>query len=229
MQFSRLLRFLSLAVGSLLLAQLVDSPSEAHGQVVQLPSYQFFSTDSSVWVPDRGTASLGGVSRSSTGSNEFGPPLFPGNRSYGSQTSATRATVSAQIHDFAEMDEALLAGSPAADGAGRQLAESRRQRDNAPRASVADLAARREATQAAAEAEAAQLLERGLKAQADGKPGPAKIYLQMAAKRSTGKLKQQVLAALAAANASPVDSNSTRVGQNHGNRTAAAPVTQTRN
>ena len=72
---------------------LIAAPAAAWAQVpatVQLPTYSFFSVGTSVSVPDRGSAYLGGVNRASTGSSEFGIPLRPfGNRSYGSQRSAS--------------------------------------------------------------------------------------------------------------------------------------------
>ena len=83
----------------------------ARGQTLQLPTFEYFSTDSSVLVPDRGTAVLGGVGRSSSGSDQFGSPLFPSNRAFGRQSSAAQVTISAQIHDQAEMDEQVLAAA----------------------------------------------------------------------------------------------------------------------
>ena len=212
-------------------AVVLMTASAAPAQVVQLPTYQFFSTDSSVMVPDHGTASLGGVTRSSTGSNQFGPPFLPSNRSFGSQTGAAGARVSVMIHDFEAMDAALMAGAP--DGAGRagQIGAVAANPSSPPGqlASVADLAARKAAAHATEQAEAEQLLERGLKAQAEGKPGAAKVYLQMAAKRSTGKLKQQVLAAFGSANSVTSESATPRVSQNHGTRSTTPTVTRSRN
>jgi hypothetical protein len=216
---------------AVLLAILLTTASAARAQVVQLPTFQFFSIDTSVMVPDQGTASLGGVNRSSTGSNQFGSPFFPSNRSYGSQTAAAGMSVSVKIHDFEAMDAALLGGTP--EGAGRAgrdgVVAGNPAGGSGPLASVAELAARKATTQAAEQAEAEQLLERGLKAQAEGKPGVAKVYLQMAAKRSTGKLKQQVLAALGSGNHSSSASATPRVSQNHGNRSSTGATTPVRN
>ena len=44
---------------------------------VQLPTYSFFSVNTTVTVPDRGSADLGGVNRVAEGRNEFGTPLLP--------------------------------------------------------------------------------------------------------------------------------------------------------
>ncbi len=52
--------------------------------------------------------------------------------------------------------------------------------------------------QAARADEADSFFARGQQAEADGKPNVAKIYYQMAARRATGDLKQQVQARLEA-------------------------------
>jgi hypothetical protein len=200
---------------------------------VQLPTFQSFSTDSSVLVPDHGTASLGGVTRSSTGANQFGPIFFPGNRSLGGQVGTAGVNVSAKIHDFERMDAALLSGTqqvPAQDPLpGMTGAGANGSGPAGPPASVADLAVRKAALDAAGQAEADALLKRGLKAQAEGKSGAAKIYLQMAAKRATGNLKTQILAALANGKPFPAESATSRASQNHGNRSTAAAASPSRN
>ncbi len=76
---------------------------------VQLPTYSYFTTNTTVSVPDRGSVYLGGVKRAATGRSEFGTPLLPfGNRSIGTERSATGVSVSVYIHDFEAMDEYLL-------------------------------------------------------------------------------------------------------------------------
>lgn len=94
-------------------------PSQASAQnVVQLPTFQTFSVGSTVLVPDRGGALLGGVNRAAVGSVERGVPglsnlpyanrLFK-NRAIGSTTSPSTISVHAHIIDFEAMDKALLA------------------------------------------------------------------------------------------------------------------------
>ena len=56
--------------------------------------------------------------------------------------------------------------------------------------------ANRAARQATRADEADSFFARGQRAEADGKPNVAKIYYQMAARRATGDLKQQVQARL---------------------------------
>ena len=94
---------------------------------VQLPTYSYFTTRTTVSVPDRGSVYLGGVKRAASGRNEFGAPLVPfGNRSIGSERSATGASVSVYIHDFEAMDEYLLSQPTSREkGDGAHLCETR--------------------------------------------------------------------------------------------------------
>ncbi len=88
-------------------------PALAQATAVQLPTYSFFSVDTTVSVPDSGSGFLGGMSQSQDSQNQFGFPLpLFGDRSIGSSRTAAGARVTATIHDFAAMDEALL-GEPA--------------------------------------------------------------------------------------------------------------------
>lgn len=206
-------RCLTMVLSGFSLLAVLSGVPPAGAQVVQLPTYSFFATDSSMWVPDQGTGSLGGVSRSSSGSNQFGPPFLPSNRSFGRQTGALGLTVSAQIHDFDVLDAALLGGAAAGSYAGPLRSG---QAAAAPVGSVAEMTARKEALEAAEQAEGRALVERARKAQADGKPGVAKVYLQMALKRARGPLKQQIQSALAETSASPP-----RMVQRDGNRSSA--------
>ena len=178
-------------------------------------------------VPDGGQAFLGGVGRAADGRSEFGVPglPFPGfqNRGIGSNRSTSSFSVTATIHDFDAMDQALLStpspvGFARTDlGLSRGLPETpaaiagqsfqrnpanltgnwRVEPDQPP--PVNDLAAEqanRTARQAARADEANDFFARGQAAEADGKPNVAKIYYQMAARRAKGDLKQEVQARL---------------------------------
>lgn len=213
-------RCTTLVVGCGLLAALAVSPP-AQAQVVQLPSYSFFATSSSMLVPDQGTGYLGGVSRSSSGGNLFGSPFLPPIRSYGSQTGAMGLTVSAQIHDFDAMDRALLGANGEAAPGGYPGPVRLGQRSGAPSGSVTEMAARKEALEAAEQSAAAGLFERARQARADGKPGVAKIYLQQALKRARGPLHEQIQAALAETSAAVP-----RVVQRDGNRSSAGATSR---
>ncbi len=197
--------------------------------VVQLPSFSFFSVSTAVSVPDSargfGRVYAGGTKYAADGSSEFGAPCLPGNRAAGSVRAAQGAFVSAQIHDPDEADSILLspevrearakrradltlaaasgsksAAETAADRALRSQAES----PSHPIRSVADIRREREGTADVKRQEALALVQRGEQAQADGKPGVARIYYQMAARRladvprGEGDLKSRIAALLEA-------------------------------
>lgn len=96
----------------------VGIASTASAQVVQLPTFGTFSVGTTVNVPDRGGALLGGVTRGASASIERGVPglgnvpyagrLFR-NRAIGTTRSPSTVSVHAYIIDFEAMDKALLA------------------------------------------------------------------------------------------------------------------------
>jgi hypothetical protein len=88
-------------------------PASATAQVVQLPTFHQFSTNSSVLVPDRGAAYLGGVDSAAYGSSQRGP--F--NRSIGGAVGRSGLSVHATIIDHTELDRAVLAEAAARRGA----------------------------------------------------------------------------------------------------------------
>ncbi|MDB5388971.1 MAG: hypothetical protein JWM11_4617 [Planctomycetaceae bacterium] len=75
-------------------------------QAVQQPVVRRFSVGTSAAVPDGGRAFLGGVGRSASGRNTYGP-LRSGTNS-GFETSNTSQSVSVQIIDLESMDRELL-------------------------------------------------------------------------------------------------------------------------
>lgn len=81
--------------------------TSASAQVVQLPSTRSLSYSGSVWVPDGGTTSLGGVNRLRTSSSSSGwGPYASG--AISSSAGAAGLSVSAQVIDLAALDEAML-------------------------------------------------------------------------------------------------------------------------
>jgi len=60
--------------------------ARAQGTAVQLPTSSYFTTNSTVSVPDRGSALLGGIGRTAAGANEFGVPLLPFRLGYAEQS-----------------------------------------------------------------------------------------------------------------------------------------------
>jgi hypothetical protein len=79
---------------------------------VQLPTFHFFTSTGTVVVPDGGDAFLGGVGNSAAGRVDRGIPGLPSrpftNNAIDTSTGAGNVSVSAQIHDFEAMDQALL-------------------------------------------------------------------------------------------------------------------------
>jgi hypothetical protein len=200
-------------------ATLAQQPRPA--STVQLPSFSFFSVSTAVSVPDSargyGRVYAGGTKYAADGRSEFGPPFLPGNRAIGSERAARGTFVSAQIHDLHEMDSLLLSpearearaqrrATAAAAVATTERAQSAVERartgqaelGRAPIRSVADIRRERESAAGAKEREALALVERGEQARADGKPGVARVFYQMAARRLTeapqadGELKSRI-------------------------------------
>ena len=116
-----LLRLSPIAVlGPLLIATSLGA------QTVQQPVFEFFSTNTTVTVPDGGAALLGGVDSARFGSTSRGVPVLgklPGvgrlfnNRAIGSEMNSSRNYVRARIIDLREMDEAILGSGASTSGA----------------------------------------------------------------------------------------------------------------
>ena len=183
---------------------------------VQLPTFSYFSVGTSVLVPDRGGAVLGGLSRSASQSSQFGwPATGMGQRSFGASGSGQIAGISVWIHDFEAMEAQLLGQrQPAVAGPlsvkmtpkpnpVHQTAVLGPSAADRPVLSVAELRQLRQAEQEARNDEATMWMERAEKAQAEGKPAVARIYYQMALRRADGSLKQQIQQRLEALSASP--------------------------
>lgn len=88
---------------------LVVAPQTA--TTVQLPTFNFFTISTSVMVPDRGGAYLGGVGRGASAGRSNGAPGLPGSRAFGSSAEAGGVSIGVQIHDFEATDRALLGSS----------------------------------------------------------------------------------------------------------------------
>lgn len=207
-----------------------EAPAQQQATAVQLPTFSMFTTSTTVSVPDRGNVLLGGINRAATGRNEFGTPILGklpyGNRLFknvgiGSEHSASQMRVSAFIHDFDAMEEALMSQPSGRSLSSHQpqyrsqaaaLAHTLLPRDNVglastwqpslpepdeqPSISLADAQARRLAKEQTRAEEAVDFYQRGERAEAEGKLGVAKIYYQMAARRAEGPLANRVAAKL---------------------------------
>ncbi|MFH1265484.1 MAG: hypothetical protein ABIK89_07120 [Planctomycetota bacterium] len=212
----------------------VDAAFCQQSTTVQLPTYSSFSTRGSVLVPDRGSAYLGGVKRAAFGRNEFGAPLSPfRNRSFGAERSVSGASVSVYIHDFEAMDEYLLSqptpfrrsqqeiaarrprgagvSRPAANDVWNQRLTDACAGSGGPASmSVAELRAERLRVEETRHAEALKWFKRGQGVEAAGKANVARVYYQMAARRATGELKDEIAARLEAVSGSPAASKLVR-------------------
>ncbi len=172
---------------------------------VQLPTFSSFSASTSVSVPDRGSALVGGVNGVSAGQLSRGVPgvgHLPGasrllrNQSLGRETGGSSLRASVWVHDFQAMDEALLAEARSTATGARPAVVGRvhgtQDRTASDPASAADSVAtirrerdeRRGQERSQADREVRSLLADGDQALADGKPGVAKLYYQMAARRA---------------------------------------------
>jgi hypothetical protein len=171
---------------------------------VQLPTFSVFTVQTTVSVPDGGTAYLGGINRGAEGSatRGFGPLK---SRSFGSSWTASGVSVSATIIDHSEIDRALLADA----GAKRASVDSSvvkaaaiskgvvTTRDVALAGSVA--AMRKQNVEAAdlVATELAGYLAKGKQAEAENKPGVARVFYQMVARRDQGEMKRVAVERLA--------------------------------
>lgn len=84
-------------------------------QVVQLPTVRNFSYSGSALVPDGGTMSLGGVSRSATGRVNRGGVAPLSSAARGGRLGGSSLTASVQIIDLRALDEAILSSNAVID------------------------------------------------------------------------------------------------------------------
>ena len=101
------------AVGLILVIGMVvaSRPCEAQQVVVQQPAFQQFAAPTTVLVPDRGEAILGGTRGGFRARDVQGPIPLGSARAGGAGASSVSTRVS--VHDFRAMDEAILRGSDA--------------------------------------------------------------------------------------------------------------------
>jgi hypothetical protein len=177
---------------------------------VQLPTFRVFTVQTTVSVPDSGGSLLGGITRGRDGKLTRGiGPLK--DRALGSERGTGAMSVRATIIDHREIDEAILAaarrdGTPVDATSIKAGYLSRHVGTSTPVSSapssvsaIRDRNASAAAEQAAArDSEAAELLAKASRAEAEGKAGLAKLYYQMVVRRNAGQLKEQAISRLAA-------------------------------
>ena len=190
-------------------------------QVVMLPTQRIFSTSGSVLVPDRGMTHLGSVRWAREGSTTRGVPglaQLPGvgrlfrNQAYSREMGMSGAAVTVTIIDLHELDQQVLGQAQVrfpspeeqkiarkAEFLTRNLAKSSvttPSEKTLPPIRPAGVREIRRQNQIAAsqrEQEATESLSRARQLDRDGKTGVARIYYQMAARRSTGVQQQMIL------------------------------------
>jgi hypothetical protein len=194
---------------------------------VQLPTIQVFSVNTTVSVPDGGGALLGGINRAADSSVTRGLPLaskipglgrLAGNRGIGSTRSSSNMSVHATIIDHQELDAAVLAEAAARRGSlslnDKQAFATQQKADYISRnlarvepptveikpaaPSIEEIRRRNELAAANRDAEAVAYFAKAQAADAEQKPGVAKIYYQMVARRAAGDLRTQAETRLAA-------------------------------
>jgi hypothetical protein len=210
------------ATGTLLAALPAVAMAQARLGTVQLPTFNFFTVNTTVEVPDSGGGVLGGVGSAASGCNGQGIPGL-GSRPFanvagGSSRAGGNMSVIAEIHDFEAMDRKLLGedfdrtadSTTAADAlAVRRLpimlrpvvgAKSRQPSalaaDSTGASSVSEIRRQQAADDSAGQQEAQRLFEQAAELQSAGKSGVAKVYYQMVAHRATGDLKERAQTAI---------------------------------
>lgn len=168
--------------------------SEARGQVLQLPSYGYFSIRTTILAPDSGRGFAGGVSRFRQGATSRGLPIagrVPGwgrlgkNRAIGGGGSAGGVSVGATIIDHAAMDRALLAEAAARRGERPETvgpAAITHSSSDDKLESLAQIRAHHQAKDAHDQQQFRQWIAQARQAEQDGKWGAAKVMYRMAAK-----------------------------------------------
>jgi hypothetical protein len=177
---------------------------EPYATTVQLPTFNTFSVSTTVSVPDRGGASLGGIGRAYSGRNENGVPIvgklpflgpITGGRGIGSSTSSSGVSVHATIIDHEELDKAVLAEAASKRGTELPRVQPRKSTDSdvahKPFESVAAIKARVAAEDAARQQQADAYLQKAESAETAGRLASARSYYLLAAKHSQGERQQE--------------------------------------
>ncbi len=185
-----------------LAALAMPSPAMAQQDMVtvQLPTFSMFTVSTTVLVPDRGGAYLGGVGRASAGSNQFGPAPAPAAMGAGGiERQAAGVQVSVWIHDFRALEPT---GTPSGaalqlSGAATTAAAAREPQAQSPAIrSVSDWKALRAQQAAEQQQEVLELAEKAAAAAEQGNTAAARIYLQMALRRADDTLRPTIVAEL---------------------------------
>lgn len=181
-------------------------------QTIQLPTFGFTTVATTVLVPDRGSVTLGGISRSRFGRTQRGTPLLgrlpfvggPFNDvGIGSEISTSTMGVTAYIHDFEAMDQAIraqaaeLAPVSSRHASGLYPGEPYHVAVNPAALSVSEIRRRQEIERNTITVRQKGLLERARQAETEGRLSVAKIYYRSVWRDASGDIKKQLAAKLA--------------------------------
>ncbi len=114
---------------------IVSAVASAQQVVVQQPEFRQFAVPTTVLVPDRGAALLGGTSGAGRGQSIYGP--VPMARAGAVGTGSSSVQVRAYVHDFQAMDAKLLGREPSAPTVSTQPRPPRSPFRGLPRGPVA--------------------------------------------------------------------------------------------
>ena len=179
------------------------SPEKLMAQVIQLPVFHQFGVSTSVLVPDRGAAHLGGIRTAREGQVTRGSP-FGKNQGIGREVSTSDAWAVVRIIDLKELDRlTLLAAtpteikrlSPVAAGITSVVLREKSVSRTA-RLSLDQLRFERKAAAVKTRGEAMELMAKGKEMEKRGRNASAKIYYQMAYRRGGTDLRAEALAAV---------------------------------
>lgn len=151
---------------------LIRSEPAAGQQAIQQPVVSSTSISTTVSVPDRGSAFLGGVSSAQSARAQYGPLRSGAFRGLARQ--ATSVSTSVYIHDLHAMDEALLNSAPESTDQPHRAAS--------PQPAVTNSTVEAKSTSVSPAEKAVKFEKLALKAEAAGKPGVAKLHWQAAAR-----------------------------------------------
>jgi hypothetical protein len=174
----------------------------AQGNVtIQLPSFQQFSINTTISVPDRGGIYAGGASQSWHGSGRRGFPNLPGRRNSVRGASVSGVSVHAYVHPLDELDEATLQAwnhKKTVPSPNRVTSSSFPTVSRGTRPTIREQRAQIVAAEKAEQALAVADFQSGWRLEQLGKTGIAKIYYGMALKRAAGELRVKISSRLVA-------------------------------
>ena len=184
----------------LLVAVAVSGATKALAQTganvtIQLPNVSTFGVNTTVLVPDSGPSPFARQRQARYSRAMYG--VLPRQGAIGLNSTASAASITAQIHDQRATDEAILRAARArrthwVRGSSPSRFESALAPTGPRLQSVAEIERKRAQQQADAQEESLQLVERARGAHLAGKSGVAAIYYGMAARRATGELKRAI-------------------------------------